>query len=247
MRIQQTASGWFPHRTGVVDRKVREPRLSPATHQMYEGYICNHIEPSLGSKRLKQLTATDICSLLTAKTLERKSPATVKQIHAILRSALQHATREDLVPRSVAKLVVVQAPPRKDVEPLTVEKARTLLAGIGVRLSGSTYVFTTGVGTPIEPRNVNRAFDALLRKAKLRRVRLHDLRHTCASLLLAEGVVPRVVMELLGHSTIAVTMNTYSHVIPALQDETAARMDAVFTADANSSVGPPNDTVDATR
>ena len=53
----------------------------------------------------------------------------------------------------------------------------------------------------------------------------------CASLLLAEGVAPRVVMELLGHSAIAVTMNTYSHVIPALQDESAKRMDALFGAE----------------
>jgi integrase len=76
----------------------------------------------------------------------------------------------------------------------------------------------------LEPRNVNRAFAALLAGAGLRHVRLHDLRHTCASLLLAQGVAPRVVMETLGHSAIAVTMNTYSHVLPIMQRDAADRM-----------------------
>jgi integrase len=56
----------------------------------------------------------------------------------------------------------------------------------------------------------------------------HALRHTAASLLLAEGTHPRVVMELLGHSTIALTMNTYSHVIPALEREAADRMNRLL-------------------
>jgi integrase len=56
----------------------------------------------------------------------------------------------------------------------------------------------------------------------------HALRHTAASLLLAEGTHPRVVMELLSHSTIALTMNTYSHVIPALQHEAADRMNRLL-------------------
>ena len=108
-------------------RDVQEARLSPATFQTYEGYIRNHLVPVLGAKRLGQLTATDIRSFLAIKAREGKSPATVKQMHAILRSALQHAMREDLVPRNVAKLVVVPTPPKQDVEPLTPDEARTLL------------------------------------------------------------------------------------------------------------------------
>jgi integrase len=73
-------------------------------------------------------------------------------------------------------------------------------------------VFTTGVGTPVAPRNDYRDFRRLLEQAGLRRVRLHDLRHTAASLMLGGGVNPLVVMEVLGHSQISVTMNTYSHV-----------------------------------
>ncbi len=59
-------------------------------------------------------------------------------------------------------------------------------------------------------------------------MRFHDLRHACASLLLAQGVHPRVVMETLGHSAIAVTMNVYSHVIPQLQRDAADQLDALL-------------------
>ena len=63
----------------------------------------------------------------------------------------------------------------------------------------------------------------------LRRIRPHDLRHTCASLLLAQGVPARVVMDILGHSQIAVTMDIYSHVLPAMQDDAAERMQRALT------------------
>ena len=58
--------------------------------------------------------------------------------------------------------------------------------------------------------------------------RTHDLRHTCATLLLSRGVSPRMVMDILGHSQIAVTMNIYGHVIPAMQQEAAGQIDAAL-------------------
>lgn len=90
------------------------------------------------------------------------------------------------------------------------------------------FVLTSSIGTPLEPRNVTRQFKALLTAASLPDMRLHDLRHSCATLLLAQGVNPRVVMETLGHSQVSLTLNTYSHVLPALQHDAAARMNAVF-------------------
>jgi integrase len=91
------------------------------------------------------------------------------------------------------------------------------------------YVFTTTIGTPLDDGNLRRAFWALLRKADLPKIRFYDLRHSCASLLLAQGVHPRTVMEILGHSNIAVTMNTYSHVFASVHDEAAAAMDRALT------------------
>jgi integrase len=75
---------------------------------------------------------------------------------------------------------------------------------------------------------VTHRFQSLLKKVALPRMRFHDLRHTCATLLLAQGVHPRIVMEILGHSQISITMNLYSHVIPAMQQEVAARLDAIL-------------------
>jgi integrase len=98
----------------------------------------------------------------------------------------------------------------------------------GTRWKEGDFVFTTGIGTPLEPRNLERAFAQILAIADLPHSRIHDLRHTAATLLLSQGVHPRVVMELLGHSQIAVTMNTYSHVVPALRKEAADQMDAVL-------------------
>ena len=98
------------------------------------------------------------------------------------------------------------------------------------------FVFTSQVGTAIEPRNLNRTFDALIEKAnqtfeesdRLPRIRVHDLRHSCATLLLAQGVSPRTIMEILGHSQISLTMNTYSHVLPEMTREAASIMDKVL-------------------
>lgn len=75
-------------------------------------------------------------------------------------------------------------------------------------------VFASVIGTLLEPRNVNRHFERIRDEAGLSWVRLHDLRHACATFLLAQGVEPRTVMEILGHSTIRLTMDTYSHVLP---------------------------------
>ena len=86
------------------------------------------------------------------------------------------------------------------------------------------------VGTPVEPRNVNRRWDELRAKAGLEWLRLHDLRHGCATFLLAQGVPARAIMEVLGHSEIGVTMNTYTHVLPQLRQEAADAIDDLFGA-----------------
>jgi len=96
-------------------------------------------------------------------------------------------------------------------------------------------VFTTGIGTPIEPRSAVRDFKRILEKANEPdakiplSTRFHDLRHSAASLLLAQGVQLRAIMELLGHSTIALTANTYSHVMPSMMQEMADKMDSILS------------------
>lgn len=110
----------------------------------------------------------------------------------------------------------------------TRQKAERLKAGGAWRDSG--LVFTSSIGTPLDDRNVRRAFNEVLKAAKLPPMRIHDLRHTCATLLLAQGENPRVVMETLGHSQVSLTLDTYSHVLPSVQKEAAQRLDAVLGA-----------------
>ena len=95
----------------------------------------------------------------------------------------------------------------------------------GTTVDGNTLVFSRIDGTPIPPASVNHAFAGITRKAGLPGIRLHDLRHTHATLLMKQGVNPKIVQERLGHSSIAVTMDIYSHVVPGLQEAPALGFD----------------------
>ncbi|WP_055699195.1 tyrosine-type recombinase/integrase [Streptomyces silaceus] len=101
-------------------------------------------------------------------------------------------------------------------------------AAAGAEWHDSDHVFTTRSGRPIEPRNLYRSFLRIAESAGLPKVRLHDTRHGCASLLFAAGVAPRTVMEILGHSQIAVTMNVYTHVSDGDRREAMGHMDRLL-------------------
>ncbi len=93
-------------------------------------------------------------------------------------------------------------------------------------------VFATKAGTPINPSNLRqRSLAPLLKRAGLPPIRFHDLRHTCATLLLSKNTHPKFVQELLGHATIAITLDTYSHVVPGMGDRTARAMDDALKED----------------
>lgn len=100
--------------------------------------------------------------------------------------------------------------------------------GAGERWQEHGLVFATGVGTPIHPRNLVRSFHQLLKRAGLPPMRFHDLRHSCLSLLAAQGVPPRVAMEIAGHSDIRLTQNIYTHVLDESKQQAATAMDVLF-------------------
>jgi integrase len=108
-----------------------------------------------------------------------------------------------------------------------VEQQRERLA-LGAAWPELDLVFTSTTGTALEPRNVTREWDRLRTQAGLPHLRLHDLRHSCATILTALGVHPRVVMEMLRHSQIGMTMNTYAHVTPLLQRDAADALEAAL-------------------
>jgi integrase len=97
---------------------------------------------------------------------------------------------------------------------------------LGTLWQDHDLVFPSSVGTPVSGGNLNRAFKVLLKRAGLpQSIRFHDLRHTCATLLLRQGVNPKFVQELLGHRDVGLTLNTYSHVLPDMGDVAAGAMD----------------------
>ncbi|MEE1939657.1 site-specific integrase [Streptomyces sp. TRM 70361] len=334
MTVAEYLAYWLAHVARVKVRKT--------TYVNYESLVRNYIVPGLGRKRVARLTARDIRAFLltTARTCqccaqgkdearpERKrrccalgrccekypSDRTVRFLLVILRAALQHAVREDELPRNVARNVELGMGTKREIEPLTAQEGKQLLAAargnrlwaayelavrtglrrgelLGLRWqdvdlhegvltvrqalqrvggeliivppktqrsarrvalpaecvralraqraqqladrraagekwkgTGQGLVFTTKNGTPIEPRNLNRSFEALCARAKVRRVRFHDLRHTCASLLHEQGADARMIMEVLGHSSIRVTMDVYTFVRLDAQRSAFARM-----------------------
>ncbi len=99
------------------------------------------------------------------------------------------------------------------------------LAAAGPLWQYNNYVFCTTIGTHIHPtRDMADPLNELLEKAGLPHIRFHDLRHTAATLLMSQGVHPKVVQEFLGHSTITMTMDIYSHVLPTMQQDAISKM-----------------------
>ena len=99
-----------------------------------------------------------------------------------------------------------------------------------LRLAGlwneSGLVFSTTIGTPMDGDNlVKRSFKPLMSRTQLPQIRFHDLRHTFATLLLSRGTHPKVVQEMLGHADISQTIDTYSHVLPDMQEEAVNEME----------------------
>ncbi|SCL16775.1 Site-specific recombinase XerD [Micromonospora nigra] len=300
--------------------------LKPTTARGYESAVRLHLIPALGTKRLDGLQVQHVkafmdefrrrCLCCTAGLDKSRRAARqccsvgmccqrypsarqIQFVHAVLRNALQHAMREELVSRNVAKLVRVPSPRYRVGKGLSVEQVRKLLAAceghrlhalyvvaatlglrrgelLGLRWSdldldtgtaaiGQTVqraggklhlqdtktedsdsvlplpdwtwlalldhqerqgrerkrlaeiwqehglVFPSEVGTPMEPRNLNRHFAGLREKAGCPDVRLHDLRHTVVSLLMELGVPPHVVQAIARHADVKITLKVYSH------------------------------------
>ncbi len=99
----------------------------------------------------------------------------------------------------------------------------------GTVWENSAFVFTTAAGGPINAANLlHRSFFPLLARANLRRIRFHDLRHTAATLMLQGGVHPKIASEILGHSSIAITLDLYSHVTPSIQRQAIRVIDTML-------------------
>jgi hypothetical protein len=208
-----------------------------STYDRDTNLVNNHIKPILGGLKLKKINSAHVQSFYRDRLEVGLSASTVHKMHDILRRGLAQATKWHLVPRS-GKVVFGEPKTKKSrrsirltaqaVEALRSHLQRQLrdMEILGDRYHDQGLVFTTDTGAPINPSNLRqRSFAALLKRAGLPHMRFHDLRHTCATLLLSRGVHPKFVQELLGHATIAITLDTYSHVMPSMGDATARAME----------------------
>jgi integrase len=209
--------------------------------------------PPVSHQRRPDLSVEDARRVLTMIEGERLEAFYVLALTTGLRRGELLGLRWDDIDMSSRQLQVRRALQRAGgtlqfVEPKTASSLRVLvipkLATLHLerhrarqdeerRLLGAAWqdyglVFASSVGTPLEPRNVNRRWDELRERAGLHWLRLHDLRHGCATLMLAAGVPARTIMDVLGHSEIGVTMNTYTHVLMQLREDAADAIDGVL-------------------
>lgn len=105
------------------------------------------------------------------------------------------------------------------------ELQRWTQAVAGARWKDNNLIFPNTIGNPQDPADLVKHFKALLRQVGLPDIRFHDLRHTAATLMLQQGIHPKIVQERLGHAQISMTLSTYSHVLPSMQNDAAEKMD----------------------
>jgi integrase len=113
-----------------------------------------------------------------------------------------------------------------------IQQAQELLK-TGVRVTANHHVVMRADGSPLQPVGLTHAFTAFLASCGLKRVRLHDLRHSHATHMLLAGIHPKIASERLGHSKVAITLDLYSHVLPGMQSEAADRIDDIMQAALN--------------
>jgi integrase len=127
-----------------------------------------------------------------------------------------------------ARAVTLPTFATEELRRLKRQQAEELLK-LGIRLGADTLLCARADGEPMQPRSLTHEFTRLVSRVKdIPRVRFHDLRHPDATQLLLTGVHPKVAQERLGHSTISVTLDLYSHVTTTMQEDAASKIDAAF-------------------
>jgi len=116
------------------------------------------------------------------------------------------------------------------LDPLQTLREEQVACGEGNCCPANELIFVTDSGMPLRQKVVKRGFRKLLAKARIRSVRLYDLRHTAATLGIAAGVSVKIISDQLGHASISFTLERYSHVLPSIQDEAAAKVERLLVA-----------------
>jgi integrase len=213
---------------------VDPPRVERKTMRTYDlAQTAALIEALRGNRLLMPVMLAALCGLrrseIAALRWGRVDLAT-SQI-AIVESAEQtKAGIRYKSPKSGrGRTVAMSATITAELRAWRVRQAEELLQ-VGVRQSDETFVCALADNSPLRPNTLTIQWACLVGKLSLPRIRFHDLRHACATHMLALGVHPKVASERLGHSRVAVTLDLYSHVLPGMQENAAARVDDALQA-----------------
>jgi integrase len=193
--------------------------------------------PRPSVKEIRPLSAEQVKSLLGAAKGDRWEALYVLAVSTGMRQGELLGLKWEDVDLQVGILRV-----RRTVFNGVVNAPKTARSNRSVRLTreairvlkdhprGGEWVFSTRVGTSLSTHNLtNRSWKPLLKKSGLpQSTRFHDLRHTCATLLLTKGVHPKIVQEMLGHSSITITLDLYSHVLPDMQEKAVSAMEDIL-------------------
>jgi site-specific recombinase XerC len=183
--------------------------VRPRTYIRYRGIIYQHILPTLGQVKLQKLAPQQLQRLYNQKRQEGYAPQSVRHIH--LSAMAIEALKRHRIRQNEQRLAV------------------------GPGWHDQNWVFCNTVGGPIDAGNLlRRSYWPLLAKACLERMPFHSLRHSAASLLFSLGIHPKVVQELLGHSNINMTLDIYSHVIPAMHADAVQQLSTLLSQSENA-------------
>src|SRR6516165_5491153 len=138
----------------------------------------------------------------------------------------EHGVREKETKSGRGRTIVLSATEIEELRSHRLQQVQGLLA-LGVRLTDDHHVVTREDGQPLQPRSLTHAFLKFARRHGVQ-IRLHDLRHSHATHMLAAGVHPKIAQERLGHSSVGITLDLYSHVLPGMQAEAVNRVDAAL-------------------
>jgi len=210
--------------------------------------------PQALRKEVKSLTLAQVRALLSPASGDRLEALYVLAVHTGLRQGELLGLKWGDVNLETGTLSVQRSldtdgtfnPPKRNKSRRTVKltaqavealKAHKVAQNeerlrLGSLWADHDLIFPNSVGKPMDAVNLyHRGFKPLLKKAGLAELgfTFHSLRHTCATLLLSKNVNPKIVQEMLGHATISQTMDTYSHVLPGMQDEAAAALESALS------------------
>ncbi|CAA9450535.1 MAG: Integrase [uncultured Rubrobacteraceae bacterium] len=227
-------SGLSPRTVQMVHLTLHKALKQAVKWMLIPRNIAEAVDPPRpASKEIRPLAAGQVKKLLVAARGDKLEGLYVLAVTTGLRQGELLGLKWGDLDLRVGKLRVrrtvfegVVNPPKTAKSNRSVRLTKEAVRLLAERPREGEWVFPTRVGTPISCHNlINRSWKPLLKRAGLPDSRFHDLRHTCATLLLTKGVHPKIVQEMLGHSSITITLDLYSHVLPDMQQEAVSAME----------------------